>query len=1293
VCHKSFNEDEQPVSLLHALSGLLMQGGNMKKSHIKSMINRPVYLLACLSAAATSLIPTASVSALELGPPIIVQRQFSDDNNLTTVLIHNLGDESVVPIASFGTAGGYCPFDALECETSRMAIGDVTGDGDENLVTTEPTLFSNEEVVIYDQGGLVMGRFDLPDGDAEMLAVGNLSGDARAEIVVEVNGVLQLYNETGTLLGAFTLAAYDEILAADVDDDGFAELVVRRGSFFDFIDPDGTVASNLSLAGTEITTFTIGDPDGDNVNELLVVIPDVDVFESSAVQIREIATGTEESSFTVTFRQVLEVFSSDLVGGAEHEILLVARRQPTISEPEPTGADLIVADGTGTILATRFFIYPREFEFALSPRGPSRLIVGHQTYPDRDMDSLLDSWETNGVHLQGVNLDLPALGADPDHKDLFVELDWMSDPSLPETGRGGSPSFGAAQGGYVGGTCGDSADNDGDGDVDAADSDCIDPRRTEDTPGGCGDGVDNDGDGLVDGADTDCLVGDASLDEGGAGPGTCGDGIDNDNDGSPDTTDSDCRAVDTSFPEGGFSNCGDGFDNDGDGDMDAADEDCYQAGFDEAAANSCGDGFDNNDDGLIDANDPVCAMSGVTQSEIRKMVQAFCAAPGDAGVLRVANPDGLPGIRLHMDMGNLMDGNGIESDIGPCTCGDGIDNDGNGAMDAGDPSCLVFDPSADEGEGFGSCNDSNDNDVDGLTDDDDPDCLVAEASRAETPVGSGSCADGIDNDGDNQIDLADPNCLVGDPLNTDGGNLIALQQICQVGDDFYNLKGSNFDGSNFRSHIFRYGMTAQCTEIGGQAEIGGNDFFAANDDAGTIMHELGHTLNLRHGGNENDNCKPNHVSLMNYDLQFGIPRRAGGSANAGGTRVIYDFSPPRFPGGRGIAPLQDLLEDALDETVVLDATDWYNQSVFSNGAGQRTLLDLDGDSDGDRSPDGIDWDGDGSISGTPVQANINDGTCESSSSDSTLSGHDDWHRVSLSPFTSCGDPDGVWEGIQDLLGACLNEDGAINPVVGPEPTFEDMLEQTRELNLSDLVLLIGASENVVEVGDEVTYTAIIRNEGPNPARSAALDVTLPDLGSLPRDPHGCTVQYPEMDCLTDAVAAERSRSLDIVIGTEGACIAGIPQPLTVRATVQNGVEGAAPDPAPDDNRARRVVETKDTTPPVIECNAPATIVPPDGLDEDEPTAEPVSFTATATDVCDASVAATILDFDCYAIKGKDKQIDKTESCVVEYSGDTIIILNGGGIGTEIVWAVEATDEAGNVAIANCGVQTVKKPHP
>jgi len=47
---------------------------------------------------------------------------------------------------------------------------------------------------------------------------------------------------------------------------------------------------------------------------------------------------------------------------------------------------------------------------------------------DTDGDGLLDTWETEGLDINEdgtVDLDLPALGADVDHKDLFVEVDRM----------------------------------------------------------------------------------------------------------------------------------------------------------------------------------------------------------------------------------------------------------------------------------------------------------------------------------------------------------------------------------------------------------------------------------------------------------------------------------------------------------------------------------------------------------------------------------------------------------------------------------------------------------------------------------------------------------------------------------------------------------------------------------------------------------------------------------------------------------------------------------------------------
>lgn len=47
---------------------------------------------------------------------------------------------------------------------------------------------------------------------------------------------------------------------------------------------------------------------------------------------------------------------------------------------------------------------------------------------DRDGDGLFDLWETQGIdvnHDGVIDLDLPSMGADPDRKDLFVEVDWL----------------------------------------------------------------------------------------------------------------------------------------------------------------------------------------------------------------------------------------------------------------------------------------------------------------------------------------------------------------------------------------------------------------------------------------------------------------------------------------------------------------------------------------------------------------------------------------------------------------------------------------------------------------------------------------------------------------------------------------------------------------------------------------------------------------------------------------------------------------------------------------------------
>ena len=102
----------------------------------------------------------------------------------------------------------------------------------------------------------------------------------------------------------------------------------------------------------------------------------------------------------------------------------------------------------------------------------------------------------------------------------------------------------------------------------------------------------------------------------------------------------------------------------------------------------------------------------------------------------------------------------------------------------------------------------------------------------------------------------------------------------------------------------------------------------------------------------------------------------------------------------------------------------------------------------------------------------------------------------------------------------------------------------------------------------------------------------------------------------------------------------------------------------------QTIEVLDTIPPDISSNAPATIIPPDAT---------ISFTATATDNCDSEPYVEITSYDCFKFTKKGKRIDKTESCVVSISNNTITILDSGGVDDHITWTARATDSCGNVA--------------
>ncbi|HEY0846139.1 MAG TPA: hypothetical protein VGE12_12290 [Noviherbaspirillum sp.] len=139
-------------------------------------------------------------------------------------------------------------------------------------------------------------------------------------------------------------------------------------------------------------------------------------------------------------------------------------------------------------------------------------------------------------------------------------------------------------------------------------------------------------------------------------------------------------------------------------------------------------------------------------------------------------------------------------------------------------------------------------------------------------------------------------------FNLGGGNAVPFApciELDTLGDrdgpragcsSFQGYKNGNFDVR--RRLVFHYALFANSLNTDGSAgpsgiaEMYGNDLIVTlggydlatatesgrniliNLQAGTLMHEFGHNLGLRHGGDEDANYKPNHYSVMNYMYQF-----------------------------------------------------------------------------------------------------------------------------------------------------------------------------------------------------------------------------------------------------------------------------------------------------------------------------------------------------------------------------------------------------------------------------------------
>jgi hypothetical protein len=191
---------------------------------------------------------------------------------------------------------------------------------------------------------------------------------------------------------------------------------------------------------------------------------------------------------------------------------------------------------------------------------------------------------------------------------------------------------------------------------------------------------------------------------------------------------------------------------------------------------------------------------------------------------------------------------------------------------------------------------------------------------------------------------------------------------------------------------FEQGAVTRATLLGTTFEAEWSDM-----QAGTFMHELGHTVGLTHGGSPVDatvNCKPNYLSVMNYTRQH---RFVGFDATTGTQMVLaraLDYSPDALP--------------TLDEAALNESAGISGPAGAPFGFGQ--LAPTPGYFRIQDAAAPTDWNGANGIEGTPVSADINHvpflSLCGPSPAQK-LSGFDDWAALRYSFRSATDYKDGV----------------------------------------------------------------------------------------------------------------------------------------------------------------------------------------------------------------------------------------------------------------------------------------------
>jgi uncharacterized repeat protein (TIGR01451 family) len=307
-------------------------------------------------------------------------------------------------------------------------------------------------------------------------------------------------------------------------------------------------------------------------------------------------------------------------------------------------------------------------------------------------------------------------------------------------------------------------------------------------------------------------------------------------------------------------------------------------------------------------------------------------------------------------------------------------------------------------------------------------------------------------------------------------NQLNINGLCFAGGagigsfDAVKADPANFGPDNPRRFAYHYSLwthqQVSTSTSSGCAELPGNDFQVAlggwnvgsgdldgdglpdanvgtvQQQAGTFMHELGHNLNLGHGGGDGVNFKPNYLSIMSYTFQVsGIPPTDPDGPGPLSGRVDYSR-----------AALAGLNENSLTEAAGIG--DGADNTFFTCPNGTRAAGVGTGP---------IDWDCDGNTTGVGIVSDVNGDALTN-----VLAGFNDWANLKF-----------------DFQDTGSFEDGdhsqSARVVELDVPVFEQTI-------MPDLSITKIASPATTVTGSNVTYTIILTNKRP----AAATNVTVTD---------------------------------------------------------------------------------------------------------------------------------------------------------------------------------------------------------